>query len=118
MTQQQQAYSIKVNPAEKTMEMMISGTFTPQDYENFVKDYIASTASVDATEYKLVGDCREMDLLRQEEVEKLKASFSRYKESGFQQVVINITQAQMINKMQLTRVAREAGLSNIEFIVK
>lgn len=114
----QQAYSIKVNKATKTMEMMVSGTFTPQDYENFVKDYIASTTSINATEYKLEVDCRQMALLRQEEVEKLKASFTRYKESGFQQVILIITQAQLVNKMQLARVAREAGLSNVEIIVQ
>ncbi|MCR2806902.1 hypothetical protein [Paenibacillus soyae] len=113
-----QAYSMKVNRAAKTVEMMVAGTFTPQDYESFVKDYASTVGSIQATEYKLEVDCTEMSLLNQTEVEKLKTSFASYKQSGFHKVVLILTQAQLVNKMQLNRVAKDAGLTNIEFTTK
>ncbi|MDO7904972.1 hypothetical protein Q5741_00925 [Paenibacillus sp. JX-17] len=114
----QKAFSIEINRANKTMDMMVSGTFTPQDYDNFVKDYAAKTGSIDAKEYTLVVDCKTMNLLGPSDVEGLSASFVRYKESGFQKVVFIITQAQTLIKMQLGRVARGAGLSNVEVVVE
>ncbi|WP_422659471.1 hypothetical protein ACK8P5_02740 [Paenibacillus sp. EC2-1] len=113
-----QPFNITINEGTKTMDMMVSGTFTAQDYENFVKDYIAKTSSIDATQYLLEVDCRAMDLLTPGEVEKLQGSFTRYKETGFHKVIFIVTQAQSIIKMQLGRVARTAGLTNSEVVVK
>ncbi len=114
----EKAFSIEINTATKTMEMMVSGTFTPQDYEDFVKDYAAKTSTIDATQYVLEVDCRTMQLLAPGEVDKLKGSFESYKESGFAKVIFIVTEAQSIIKMQLGRVARGAGLSNNEVIIK
>lgn len=114
----QKAFSIEINESTKTMEMMVSGTFTAQDYEGFVNDYVAKTSSIDASQYALEVDCRTMDLLTPGEVDKLQGSFTRYKESGFTKVSFIVTEAQSIIKMQLGRVARMAGLSNNEVIVK
>lgn len=111
------AYSFKTNQAEKTMDMWVNGTFTEEDYHNFVRDYVKETSAINASEYVLNVDCRSMDLLDPEEVEKLKASFESYKKTGFKQVIFIITQAQVIIKMQLGRVARSAGLSNCEIVV-
>lgn len=113
-----QPFSITVNKATKTMDMVVSGTFTAQDYENFVKEYVDKTSSIDATEYTLDVDCRGMDLLTPGEVDKLQGSFTRYKETGFAKVIFIVTQAQSIIKMQLGRVARSAGLTNSEVVVK
>ncbi|SMF91744.1 hypothetical protein SAMN05661091_5557 [Paenibacillus uliginis N3/975] len=114
----QKAFSIEINKATKTMEMMVSGTFTAQDYEDFVNDYVTKTSSIDASQYLLEVDCRMMDLLTPGEVDKLQGSFTRYKETGFAKVNFIVTESQSIIKMQLGRVARMAGLTNIEVIVK
>lgn len=113
-----QPYSIQTNQAAKKVEMKVSGTFTPQDYQNFVRDYAKMASSIDAKTFTLEVDCRDMDLLATEEVEKLKGSFASYKETGFQKVIFIISTSQTIIKMQLARVAREAGLSNHEVITK
>ena len=114
----QAPYSIQTNQAAKKVEMKISGTFTPQDYQNFVRDYAKMAASIDAGSFTLEVDCREMDLLATEEVEKLKGSFVSYKETGFHKTVFIISPSQTIIKMQLARVAREAGLANVEIITQ
>ncbi|WP_172196473.1 hypothetical protein [Saccharibacillus qingshengii] len=114
----QAPYSIQTNQSAKKVDMKVSGTFTPQDYQNFVRDYAKMASSIDAKNFTLEVDCREMDLLGTEEVDKLKGSFASYKETGFQKVVFIISSAQMIIKMQLARVAREAGLTNTEIVTK
>ncbi|NGZ74337.1 hypothetical protein [Saccharibacillus alkalitolerans] len=113
-----QPYSIQTNQAAKKVDMKVSGTFTPQDYQNFVRDYAKMASSIDAKTFTLEVDCRDMDLLGTDEVEKLKGSFTSYKETGFQKVVFIISPAQTIIKMQLGRVARESGLSNHEIMTK
>lgn len=112
-----QPFTIEVNEATKTMEMMISGTFTAQDYEDFVTDYTAKTSSINTAQYYLVVDCKTMDLLTPGEVEKLRGSFIRYKESGFVKSIFIIMPSQSIMQMQLERIARKAGLTNYEVVV-
>lgn len=114
----QAPYSIHTNQTAKKVDMKVSGTFTPQDYQNFVRDYAKMASSIDAKTFTLEVDCRGMDLLATEEVEKLKGSFTSYKETGFQKVVFIISSAQTIIKMQLSRVARQAGLDNHEIVTK
>lgn len=113
-----QLFSITIDEGPKTINMVVSGTFTAQDYEDFVKDYVAKISSIDAARYLLQVDCRGMDLLTPGEVDKLKGSFTRYKESGFTKVIFIVTEFQAFIEMQLGRVARSAGLYNSKIIVK
>lgn len=113
----QKPFSIETDVANRKMNMMVSGTFTAQDYTDFVKDYADKTSKINTTEYILEVDCRSMDLLGTGEVEKLTGSFTRYKESGFSKVIFIVSKEQSIIKMQLGRVARNAGLHNNEVIV-
>lgn len=111
-------YSIRTNQSTQKVEMKVNGTFTPQDYQNFARDYAKMAASIDAQAFTLIVDCRDMDLLGSEEVEKLKGSFLSYKETGFRRVLFTISPAQTIIKMQLARVARQAGLDNHEIVTE
>ncbi|MCQ4085718.1 hypothetical protein [Saccharibacillus sp. JS10] len=113
-----QPYTISIQQSSKKVEMQVTGTFTLEDYQNFVRDYAKMAASIDAKSFTLEVDCRGMDLLSTEEVDKLKGSFTSYKETGFEKVIFIISPSQTIIKMQLGRVAREAGLSNHEIITK
>ncbi|MFC7680372.1 hypothetical protein [Paenibacillus sp. GCM10028914] len=113
-----QLFSITIDEGTKTVEMTIRGTFTAQNYEEFIKDYVERTSFIDATQYLLVVDCRAMDLLTPGEVEKLQGSFRRYKETGFAKVIFIVTELQSFIKMQLERVARSTALMNTEIIVR
>ncbi|MEC0181528.1 hypothetical protein P4H61_08440 [Paenibacillus peoriae] len=114
----QHSYNIEVNQAMKTVHMAVNGVFSQEEYESFVRDYVAKTSSIQASVFTLTVDCTQMELLGPEEVEKLKGSFVRYKETGFAKVVFHISLQQTIIKMQLGRVAREAGLNNVDIVVK
>lgn len=109
-------YHIQSRPAAKKIDMRITGTFTPEDYQNFIRDYHKITSSIDASAFTLEVDCREMNLLRAHEIEKLKSAFVGYKETGFEKVVFMISDSQTIMRIQLASAAREAGLIDHEII--
>ncbi|WP_025715601.1 hypothetical protein [Paenibacillus sp. 1-18] len=110
----QHPYTIEVEQAIKT----VHGVFSHEEYERFVKDYEAKTSNIQASNFTLKVDCTQMALLGPGEVEKLKGSFVRYKKTGFAKVIFGISLQQTIIKMQLGRVAREAGLNNVDIVVQ
>ena len=95
--------------------MKVSGSFTPADVQNFVKDYQAKVASIDAATYNLDVDCTTMDILKPEMVPSLENSYKMYKESGFNKVIFTINKSAIL-KMQLNRIARNTGLTNAEVV--
>ncbi|PAD68944.1 hypothetical protein CHH83_11180 [Bacillus sp. 7586-K] len=95
--------------------MKVVGTFTPEDVQNFVKDYQAKVNSIDASAYTLDVDCTTMDILKPEMVPALENSFKMYKESGFGKVLFTINKSAIL-KMQLNRIARNSGLTNAEVV--
>ncbi|CAM3598179.1 hypothetical protein [Marinicrinis lubricantis] len=112
------SFRIELNMVDRVMEMQIGGTFTAEDYARFIAEYEKKTASLDGPSYTLRVDCKAMDLLSAQEVESLKGSFEKYKQTGFREVVFIITEAQLFMKMQLKRVARSAGLDNVEVVTE
>ncbi|AHM66939.1 hypothetical protein ACT3XG_16020 [Paenibacillus polymyxa] len=114
----QHPYTIEVDQVIKTVHMAVNGVFSQEEYDSFVKDYIAKTSSIQASSFTLKVDCTQMALLGPGEVEKLKGSFARYKETGFAKIIFVISLQQTIIKMQLGRVAREAGLNNVDIVVQ
>jgi len=108
-------YFIDVKPATKTIEMKVEGTFTPQQAEQFHKDYEKQTTSVAANEYTLNVDCKTMKVIDQSMTPALTHSFELYKSTGFKKVCFLIEKKGIL-KMQLDRIARTAGLTNYEII--
>jgi len=107
------SYRMKVNSSTKIFDMFVGGTFTPTDVENFVRDYNNEVNRINASEYVLEIDCTSMDLLKPEMVPSLENSYRMYKESGFKEVVFNI-KGNAVLKLQLSRLARNTGLTNAE----
>ncbi|WP_251548817.1 hypothetical protein [Neobacillus muris] len=108
-------YSIKVNTAKKAVDMNVNGTFTTEDVQNFVRDYQATVDSIEAGSFTLEVDCTNMDILTQDMVPSLENSYKMYKESGFKRVNFSIKKNPVL-KMQLTRIARNTGLTNAQVI--
>eukprot|EP00130_Batrachochytrium_dendrobatidis_P008605 XP_006683480.1 hypothetical protein BATDEDRAFT_28986 [Batrachochytrium dendrobatidis JAM81] len=107
------SYEMKVNQGSKTIDMTVSGTFTPEKAQEFVADYKLTVAGVKANEYTLKFDCRELDVVTQEMVPNLEFCMNLYQESGFEKVEVGIKKSAII-KMQLNRIARNVGLTNFE----
>jgi len=107
------SFTIKVNQAEKTIDLTVRGTFTPEKAQEFVKDYQQKLSTIKPEEFVLQFDCRDLDVVSQEMIPNLEACFAMYKDSGFKKVLVGI-QKKPIIKLQLNRLARQEGLTNFE----
>lgn len=109
------SYSIKVNQAQQTIDMEVKGSFTPEQAEAFHRDYTTKVGSIEPGKYTLNVDCTSMNIITQDMVPKLEHSFGLYKESAFNKIVFSIKENPIV-KMQLNRIARNAGLTNAEVV--
>ncbi|PLS19286.1 hypothetical protein CVD28_02415 [Bacillus sp. M6-12] len=108
-------YTMNVNRVGKTIDMTVSGTFTPEKAQAFIKDYQAKVGSIKADEFVLKFDCRDLEIVTQEMIPNLENCFKMYMASGFKKVEVGI-QKKPIIKMQLSRLARNVGLTNLEVL--
>lgn len=109
------SYIININQAQKTIDMSVKGSFTPQQAQDFHRDYQSKVGSVNASSYTLKVDCKDMNVITQEVLPALEVSFKMYKDSQFDKVQFIIAKSPVI-KMQLNRIARTAGLTNAEVV--
>lgn len=107
------SYSIKVNSVKKEIDILIIGTFTPQQVQAFVADYSAKVKSVNPQEYTLVADSTDMDILSQEMVPAMENTIRMYQQSGFRKLIVTIKK-NPIMKMQLNRIFKNANFTNAE----
>ncbi|GAA0485588.1 hypothetical protein GCM10008986_08610 [Salinibacillus aidingensis] len=108
-------YDIQVQHEKKTIDMVVRGSFSEQDVQNFMRDYQNAVSSIKAGEYTLEIDCTNLDILTQDMVPQMEASLNMYKESGFHTVQLNIRNNAVL-KLQLHRLARSIGLKNAKTV--
>ncbi|ASV68686.1 hypothetical protein MKX67_17400 [Cytobacillus sp. FSL W7-1323] len=101
--------TIHVNEASKIVNMSVAGQMTMEDAKLFVEEYVAKIGPINGPDYDLFVDCTEMKLLSQELSDNLTEVMKMYKETGFKKVIYTIKE-NVVLKMQLARVARNAGL--------
>lgn len=110
-------YTMKVNVEKKTIEMTVSGTFTPEKAQQFIDDYQKKVSSINANEFVLEFDCRDLNVVTQQMIPTLESCLELYKSSGFKKVEVGISKSAIIS-MQLNRLAKNVGLDNFEVIQK
>lgn len=108
-------YKITVNTVKKTVLIAVGELASQEAAQRFIAEYQLKTKVLNASEYILDIDCKTMKVVTQELAGSLEGAFRMYKESGFSKVVFHI-QSDVILKMQFSRIARLAGLENIEII--
>ncbi|WP_110928711.1 hypothetical protein [Bacillus massiliglaciei] len=108
-------YSININSNRKVIEMYVAGSFTPADAQAFMSDYSRTVSSIDAPSYTLEVDCTEMNVVTPKMIPELEGSYQLYKQSGFHKVIFKIKKSTIL-KMQLSRLARNTGLTQAEVI--
>ncbi|MEQ2525256.1 hypothetical protein EKG37_06330 [Robertmurraya yapensis] len=107
------SFSINVNRAEKTVDLVIVGTFTPEQVQEFVSDYTTKAKSINASEFTLNADSTDMDVLTQEMVPALENTIRMYQQTGFEKLVVSIKKNPIL-KMQLNRIFKNTGFTNAE----
>jgi|SRR5690625_762258 len=106
---------ITANRVHKVVNIMVEGSFTTEKAKEFVKDYQSKVAGLNAKEYTLQFDCKQLALAKADRVKDLEECFLLYKETGFKNVTFEI-EKNLVLKMQLNRLARQTGLINSEVV--
>ncbi len=105
----------KVSVTATAVNVMCEGNFTPEDAQAFVKEFNKQVASITPAKYHLSLDASKLAVSPAEMQEILKGCLTLYKSLGFNQISLRIGD-NVILKMQLQRLAKEVGLSSIEFL--
>lgn len=108
-------YKIEVNSLKKVINMVITGTFTPEKAKAFINDYQKKVNSIKASDFELKLDCTDLDVVTQAMIPELTKCYELYKSSGFNKVVFEIKSSNIV-KMQLGRIARNVGLTNAQIV--
>ncbi|HWJ77368.1 MAG TPA: hypothetical protein VNR61_04715 [Niallia sp.] len=102
--------NIQVNMSTKTVNISVAGKMTLEDAKLFVSEYNRKMSQINGADYVLEVDCKEMQVLTPEMTEDLTGVMKMYKSTGFKEVIFQI-KSNTILKMQLSRIVRNAALS-------
>lgn len=110
-------YKIDKNIAAKNVRIFVGDKMTVTEAENFMRDFKQTVASIKASDFELIIDSVKMNVLTQELTDKLTQTMSIYKQAGFKKIIIEI-QNNAVLKMQVSRVMRQAGLTDAEVVTR
>ncbi|KOS67619.1 hypothetical protein AEA09_02980 [Lysinibacillus contaminans] len=105
-------YKMQLNQAASEMFVQIEGSFTEQQAKEFIADYNRNTSRIQPSNFTLRLDLKDLNLVTQELVPSLESCFLLYKQSNFNNIVLELN-SNPILKMQMNRMARTAGLTNL-----
>lgn len=108
-------YSITVNSAIKKLDIAVEGTVSPAEAESFIKDYNRKISSIDTSAFEVVFNCTDLNVSAPDMLLILKGCFELYKQANYKKYTF-LMKKNVVLKMQLSRLAREVGLANMEFI--
>ena len=108
---------IQINKIKMVVTFAVAENVTMEEAKLFIAEYNAKMKTINAAEYTLEVDCTSMKVLDQNMAGNLTDVMKMYKETGFMKVIFKINTSPVL-KMQLARVARNAGLSEKASIVE
>ncbi|PRR83419.1 hypothetical protein [Clostridium vincentii] len=120
-TTTEKKYELILDKAKKILFAKAFGSFGPNDANAFVQEYLTILKPVNATEYELLFDCKDLkvtgkDLKTGTDMTALLAAcIDQYKKDGFKKVIFTCDK-NIVIKMQLSRLAKKADLPNFEVI--
>lgn len=103
-------FKFKLEKNQKKMLIEVIGSFVPEKEKEFFDNYTRISKEINPTEYTLFLDCTSMNIVNQDYVEKLSSAYGLYKKTGFKNVVMKLSAVSPVVKMQLSRLAKNAGL--------
>ena len=102
---------IQVNTVRKVVNIFVNGKMTMEDANAFVADYNTKMRAITPNAFDLEVDCTQMQLLNADMTANLTEVMKMYKTTGFKHVKFTVAN-NITLKMQLSRLAKTAGLSN------
>lgn len=95
----------------KVVDISVNGKMTMEDANAFVADYNSKMKAITPSAFDLEVDCTQMQLLNADMTANLTEVMKMYKTTGFKQVKFTV-ENNLTLKMQLSRLAKAAGLTN------
>lgn len=95
------------------MNTSFSGAFTPENAQAFVNDFKKEAAKVNPATCTLNLDGSKLAISPAQMVDLLRNCFVMYKTMGFNHIILN-PGANAVLRMQVNRLAKEAGLTDFE----
>lgn len=103
----------KLTPSANELDISFEGSFTPDDAKHFVEDFNKAVAAVNPADCHLNLDGSKLAISPAQMVDLLRSCFVLYKNAGFQHVTLN-PGSNAVLRMQVNRLAKEAGLTDFE----
>jgi len=102
-------FKFNLDKIAKKVTIEVIGSFVPEKEKEFMDNYTRISSEINPSEYTLFLDSTSMNIVTQSYVDKLGATFGLYKQTGFKNVLMKLS-ASAVVKMQLNRLAKNAGL--------
>lgn len=108
-------FELKLDTAAKVLKAMVEGFFQPEDANGFVQEYTLNLKNINAREYELHFDCKNLKVTAKDMVPMLTACFELYHKDNFKKVIFDCGTNSTL-KLQLRRIGNTVGLQNFEIV--
>jgi hypothetical protein len=105
------SYTITVEEEKKIVSICVRGTFDDAKAGEFHKDYLNQILPLNTSEYLLLLDGVDMDVIDMEMLPKLQISFALYRKSNFKDICFIILNEDV--RKQVLRLIRFSGMSDM-----
>ena len=112
------SYTITVEEDRKIITIAVRGTFDDKKAGEFHQDYLERILPLNTSEYLLLLDSVDMDVIDMEMLPKLQISFALYRKSNFKDICFIILNDDI--RKQVLRLIRFSGMrdmTDISFII-
>jgi len=103
-------HEMSFDKAKKEVQVRIWGMFGPEDANGFVEDFKKILSTINASEFVLYLDSKELNVSKPEMLPMLEGCLKMYKDCDFKKVIAKVD-GNVTLKMQLSRLSRNVGLT-------
>lgn len=104
-------YTIEVDEYRRLVTIKVRGSFDDAKVAEFHAEYLKKVYPLNTTNFLLILDSLDMEVINREMLPKLQVSFAFYRKSNFREICFIILNEQI--RQQVLKVVRFSGISEI-----
>lgn len=108
-------FEFTIDRVAKQVHASVGGDFTPEDAQNYLKQYTETVNQIDPGDYELVIDGRSLVVASVDELPAMENVLKLYQSTHFKSITVTTSKA--VVSMQFARLGRHIGLTNTKFVV-
>lgn len=108
-------FQLKLDKRGNILIAVVEGFFQPDDANQFVGEYTKIIAGINAKEFELQFDCKNLKVSSNDMTPMLTACFEMYKKDGFKNIIFDCGTNSTL-KLQLGRIARTTGIVSFQIL--